>query len=133
MPRRPRPPEAKRSEHWLRVMVRDYQDVLDTAFADAFGWHSVVIDWRSPRQDDDYAEYYDQSFLDRLGVNEMAMPLYKFWPKSGPRWDGLARTADGKLILVEAKAHIDEAVDYHSKASPKALGKIQERLDEAPS
>jgi hypothetical protein len=112
-------------------MVRDYQDVLDTAFADAFGWHNVVIDWRSPRQDDDYAEYYDQSFLDRLGVNEMAMPLSEFWPKSGPRWDGLARTTDGKLILVEAKAHIDEAVDYHSKASPNALRKIQERLDEA--
>jgi len=35
MPRRTRPPEAKRSEHWLRVMVRDYPDVLDAAIARA--------------------------------------------------------------------------------------------------
>lgn len=133
MPRRPRPPEAKRSEHWLRVMVNQYSDVLDKAIAEAFGWRDAEIDWRSPRQDDDYAEYYDQAFLDRLGVNNPTMPLDEFWPKSGPRWDGLARTSDGKLILVEAKAHIDEAVDFRSKASPAALRRIEQRLDEAKS
>ena len=35
MPRRPRPPKAKRSEHWLRVMVREYPDVLAEAIANA--------------------------------------------------------------------------------------------------
>jgi len=59
------------------------------------------------------------------------MPLDEFWPKSGPRWDGLARTMDGKLILVEAKAQIEEVVDYRSKASPDALRRIEERLEEA--
>ena len=60
--------------------------------------------------------------------------LSEFWPKSGPRWDGLARTeADGKLILVEAKAHIEEAVDFRSKASQTSLRRIHERLDEAKS
>jgi len=133
MPRRTRPPETKRSEHWLRVMVRDYPDVLDMAIARAFGWRGAVIEWRSPLQDDDYAEYFDQAFLDRLGVGELSMPLDEFWPRGGPRWDGLARTTDGKLILVEAKAHIDEAVDYRSKASPEARRRIEERLDEAKS
>lgn len=133
MPRRPRPQEAKRSEHWLRVMVNQYAHVLDTAISDAFGWRYAEIDWRSPRQDDDYAEYYDQAFLDRLGVDGLTMSLDEFWPKSGPRWDGLARTTDGKLILAEAKAHIDEAVDYRSKASPDSLRRIESRLDEAQS
>ena len=133
MPRRPRPPEARRSEHWLRVMIHEYSHLLDKAIADAFGWNDTVIDWRSPRQDDEYAEYYDEAFLDRLGVDELTMPLDEFWPKSGPRWDGLARATDGKLILVEAKAHIDEVVDYRSKASPDALRRIEERLDEAKS
>jgi hypothetical protein len=133
MPRRQRPAEAKRSEHWLRVMVNQYAKVIDVAIAEAFGWCDTVIDWRSPRQDDEYAEYYDQAFLDRLGVTDLAMTLDEFWPKSGPRWDGLARTTDGKLILVEAKAHIDEVVDFRSKASPEALCKIQSRLDEAQS
>lgn len=112
-------------------MVSEYPGLLDTAIADAFGWRKTVIDWRSPIQDDGYAEYYDQAFLDRLGINELTMPLEEFWPKSGPRWDGLARTTDGKLILIEAKAHIDEAVDFRSKASTDALRRIEQRLDEA--
>ncbi len=112
-------------------MVNEYPDVLDSAITKALGWNGVVIDWRSPLQDDDYAEYYDEAFLERLDVEELTMPLDTFWPKSGPRWDGLARTAEGKLILVEAKAHIDEAVDYRSKASLVALRRIEQRLDEA--
>ncbi|MFH7321619.1 hypothetical protein ACHHRT_13585 [Desulfurivibrio sp. D14AmB] len=113
------------------MMVREYPGLLDTAIAEAFGWQATAIDWRSPIQDDDYAEYYDQAFLDRLLVNDLTMPLDEFWPKSGPRWDGLARTSDDKLILIEAKAHIDEAVDYRSKASDDALRRIKQRLDEA--
>ena len=133
MPRRLRPLETSRSEHWLRVMVNEYPNVLNTAISEAFGWGSVVIDWRSPLEEDDYAEYYDEAFLERLGVDELTMPLDEFWPKSGPRWDGLARTAEGKLILVEAKAHIDEAVDYRSKASLEELRRIKYRLEEAKS
>jgi len=131
MPRRPRPPDAKRSEHWLRVMVNHHADDLDTEIAEAFGWYGVETEWLSPREDDGYAEYYDQAFLDRLGVDRLAMPLEEFWPKGGPRWDGLARTKDGKLILIEAKAHIDEAVVFRSKASPNSLSRIEKRLDEA--
>lgn len=133
MPRRPRPPEARRSEHWLRVMVNEYPRVMESAIAEAFAWCDPEIDWRSPRQDDDYAEYYDRAFLECLGITELMMPLEEFWPKSGPRWDGLARTRDRKLILVEEKAHIDEAVDFRSKASADALRRIERRLDEAKS
>lgn len=131
MPRRPRPTKTRRSEHWLRVMVNESSDVFDTAIAGAFGWAETVIDWRSPCRDDDYAEYYDDAFLERLGITRLTMPLAEFWPRSGPRWDGLGRTADGKLILIEAKAHIAEAVDYHSKATGDALRRIEQRLDEA--
>ncbi len=107
MPRRPRPPQTQRSEHWLRLMVRENASALNAAIAEAFGWQDAAIDWLSPREDDEYAEYYDQAFLDRLGVDGLTMSLEEFWPRSGPRWDGLARTTDGKLILVEAKAYID--------------------------
>lgn len=131
MPRRPRPVKTKRSEHWLRMMVNEAPDVLDTAITSAYGWIDIVIDWRSPRQDDDYAEYYDDAFLERLGGTKLIIPLAEFWPRSGPRWDGLGRTSDGKLILVEAKAHIAQAVDHHSKATGNALGRIEQRLDEA--
>ena len=44
---------------------------------------------------DNYAEYYDDAFLNRLGVKELKQPLLEFWPASGPRWDGLARAIPG--------------------------------------
>jgi len=59
------------------------------------------------------------------------VPLQAFWPAVGPRWDGLARTTSGKVILVEAKAYIEEAVDYASKASPDSLEQIKRSLAEA--
>lgn len=133
MPRRPRPPQTKRSERWLRVMVNERTAELNQYVSSAFGWGNEILDWRSPVQNDGYAEYYDREFLERLGVNDLIMPLDEFWPKSGPRWDGLARTQSGKFILVEAKAYIEEAVDFKSKASPDSLRRIEARLDEAKS
>lgn len=131
MPKRARPAVTERSEHWLRVMVNERTELLNDHIAGAFGWTEEVIEWCSPLERDGYAEYYDQEFLDCLGVQDLAMPLEEFWPQSGPRWDGLARTQNGKLILVEAKAHIEETVDFGSKASPGSLRRIQQRLDEA--
>jgi hypothetical protein len=37
-------------------------------------------------------------------------------PPSGPRWDGLARTQSGKILLVEAKAHISRSLADAKKA-----------------
>lgn len=133
MPRRERPAHTERSEHWLRVMVNERTELLNDHISNAFGWTEDVIEWQSPVESDDYAEYYDHEFLDCLGVEELVMPLEEFWPKSGPRWDGLARTRSKKLILVEAKAHIEEAVDFQSKASSDSLRRIEQRLDEAKS
>ena len=83
MPRRERPPTTTRSEHWLRVLVNEHSSILNIAIAQTFGWPDSAIDWRSPCQDDGYAEYYDQAFLDRLGLDNLKMPLDDFWPGSG--------------------------------------------------
>jgi hypothetical protein len=82
-------------------------------------------------KDDGYAEYFDESFLECLGVSNLQVPLAAFWPKSGPRWDGLARTGSGKLVLVEAKAYPEEAVDGSSGAGPASLQKIAAAITEA--
>jgi len=118
MPRIVRPLQTTRSEHWLRRAVNECPEYLDTKISAALGFSaSEKIVWRSPIRDDDYAEYRDQEFLDRLGLPPLAVPLGSFWPPRGPRWDGLARTSSGKYILVEAKAYIEEAVDYRSHAT----------------
>ena len=94
------------------------------------------IDWRSPLAADHYAEYRDQSFLDRLAgsrfYREPSRPqrdLSEFWPRFGPQWDGLAVTDKGQILLVEAKAHVAEMVTAPSQArGESAIARIQESL-----
>ena len=116
MPRRSRPKETSRSEHWMRIAANEVDDYTNGRIRNVFGWGSADrIEWRSPVSADAYAEYYDEEFLDRLGLSELKSPLEKFWPKSGPRWDGLARTSSGKILLVEAKAYIGAHGSKHTE------------------
>lgn len=132
MPRRERPEKTSRSEHWLRGAVNKCPDYLNAQVRGAFAWPaSEAITWVSPLASDGYAEYYDDAFVERLGIAPLAVPLQSFWPASGPRWDALARTASGKIILVEAKAHIDESVDYGTGASGASRDKIERALADA--
>lgn len=132
MPRRDRPQHTKRSEHWMRVAANEDADALNTKIRQLFAWDSnEQINWLSPVAADNYAEYYDQEFLERLGLSDLAAPLSGFWPTSGARWDGLARTDSGKVILVEAKAYIEEGVDYRSHAGEKSYAKIKAALEAA--
>jgi len=129
MPRRTRPKSTRRSEHWLRLTVNDHSDLLNNEIIRTFKWDTnTCINWLSPVKEDAYAEYYDESFLQRLGVTALQEPLSNFWPSSGPRWDGLGKTNCGKLILVEAKAYIEEAIDFRSRAKGKSLEFIQSSL-----
>lgn len=132
MPRRIRPATTQRSEHWLRKAVNNHHLALNQRIQAAFQFESAdTIHWQSPVASDGYSEYFDEEFLTRLGLRDMEMPLREFWPRSGPRWDGLAKTDSGKVILVEAKAYIEESVDYKSEASPISLQQINTSLQRA--
>ena len=132
MPRRVRPLTTRRSEHWLRTAVNERQQQFNREVASAFHWpSSEQISWLSPIREDAYAEYYDEAFLRRLGLEDLAVPINSFWPPSGPRWDGLGRTTSGKVILVEAKAYVEESVDYRSRASPDSMKRIVHSLSNA--
>lgn len=132
MPRRRRPQKTSRSEHWLRVAVNEQTTAFDAKVREALSLPTnELIQWLSPVATDEYAEYYDRSFLTLLGVDDSKAPLETFWPASGPRWDGLAKTSGGKVILVEAKAHIAEAVDYGCRAGPQSLELIEKSLARA--
>lgn len=81
------------------------------------------ITWLSPLAADDYAEYRDTSFLDRLGLASLAPSLKEFWPLRGPQWDALG-LAGGCPVLVEAKAHVREFFSPASQASSGSLAQI---------
>lgn len=118
-----------KSRRWLQVLVNDRRDVADPLVLRAVGGApAAAVEWLSPLAADDYAEYSDATFLERLGCNDLRVPLKQFWPEGGPEWDGLARTSDNRLVIIEAKAHIPEIVSSPTGATEPALGLIRQSL-----
>jgi hypothetical protein len=97
MSRMKRKPKTTKSEHWMRCALEHNSSALNAKVRGAFDFPmDEEIEWRSPLAEDDYAEYRDQCFLDRLGIKP-SIPLEFFWPSRGPQWDGLARTPSKKI------------------------------------
>jgi hypothetical protein len=61
--------------------------------------------------------------LEKLSLNE-------FWPKGGPQWDALGRSASGKLFLVEAKSHVQELVSTLQAKDKDSVKRILKSLRE---
>lgn len=116
----------KGSQKWLQVLVNQYPDLINRKIGATVGERD--IEWLSPLAADAYAEYRDQSFLDRLGVSLDSVPLETFWPELGPRWDGLARTQTGKILLIEAKSRIGEMGSKLLAKSPVSQERIRASL-----
>lgn len=130
--REPKGRAEKGSQKWLQVLVNEHPEVINQRIRDELGLgDGAKIEWKSPLACDEYAEYRDQAAMDLLGARLAKVPLNDFWPRSGPRWDGLATTNEGHLILVEAKAHIEELVSTPTRASGKSLEKIRRSLGAA--
>jgi hypothetical protein len=118
---------GKGSQRWLQIAVNRRPEVLDRALREAAALGGD-IEWLSPLATERFAEYSDNAMLARLGV-EPKVPLARFWPVGGPRWDGLARAASGDVFLVEAKAHIGEMVSGGCRATEPALSMIRASLE----
>lgn len=120
------PPGTKGSLRWIQQAVNERRESLD---------HPIVarlrgaarIEWRSPLEDDDFAEYRDGEFLDRIGLSHLRPALKEFWPERGPQWDALGVSDRGDMLLVEAKAHVAEMCSPGTAAGPDS----RERIDRA--
>lgn len=84
-----------------------------------------LIQWLSPREDDNYAEYRDAGFLEIIGQTQLVDELKLYWPARGPQWDALGLAGD-TILLVEAKAHIPEMLSDGCKAGDASLAIIKE-------
>ncbi|GGD26403.1 hypothetical protein [Flavobacterium orientale] len=135
MARRSRPLNTTRSEFWLRKLINEHSNLLNEYLLEnKIISKKDIIEWLSPISNDDNAEYYDEEFLEKLKIdkNKLKIPLKEFWPSGGPRWDGIGKTNTNKYFLIEAKAHIEEAVDYGSGAKAiKSINLIEKSIEEA--
>lgn len=121
----------KGSRKWLQVLVNDCPELLNWEIAEQSPTATESIHWLSPLREDDYREYYDRPFIEQLGISLEKRPLKSFWPRSGPRWDGLGRANRSQPLLVEAKSYIKEMRSLGSGAtSQKSIEKIAGSLQD---
>ena len=130
MSRIAQPLGGRGSLKWIQHYVNKAPHVLDCEILHYIPG-SRSISWKSPLVSDDYAEYRDGDFLNLLGLDRLQAELAGFWPRRGPQWDALALSAQGDVILVEAKAHIPELRSPASQANETSLEKIRIALAEA--
>lgn len=105
---------GKGSLKLIQTLVNEYSYVLNCKL-------SYITDkqvtWVSPLESDEYAEYRDAEFLEKLGVDaEVENQLNDFWPRNGPQWDALGKFRDNGALLVEAKANLPELESSPSSA-----------------
>jgi hypothetical protein len=94
---------------WMQRMVDSPTTVLVEQLREVGALQATdQLEWRSPLRCDDWAEYRDAAFLERVGLERLAPSLAAFWPARGPQWDALAVAPDGSVFLFEAKAHLME-------------------------
>lgn len=108
MTRIPNAKAKKGSQRWLQELVEYRPLVLQPA-------GTPELEWLSPRENDDWAEYRDGTMLSKLGLDHLEKSLSEFWPRGGPVWDGLARSGE-TVFLVEAKSHVPEFLSSPSAA-----------------
>ena len=130
---RPEGRAVKGSQKWLQAIVDVCPQTLNAAIMRGTNEISAPIWWVSPLADDNFKEYRDRAFLDRLGIRLDDFPLKKFWPRRGPRWDALGKTDSGQIILLEAKAYVEEMDGSPSQAGEKSLPLIRESLERVKS
>ncbi|TSD84711.1 hypothetical protein FFK22_031335 [Mycobacterium sp. KBS0706] len=122
-------PGSKGSLKWIQRAVGERWPGLDDPILARIP-RARSIEWRSPLVTDDYAEYRDEDFLNRLDIGHLAAELRDFWPSRGPQWDALGRTDTGQLLLVEAKSHVAEMCSPGTAAATASKERITARLKE---
>jgi hypothetical protein len=110
MSRKPQPQApGGTSKRLIQDFINRSPEILSQEIRRQFGTaDSDPIEWLSPLENDEYAEYSDKDVLQRLGITLPGVPLGEFWPKGGPSWDALGKSRSGQIYLVEAKARVNE-------------------------
>lgn len=125
------PQGTRGSLKWIQMLVNRRASLFDRLVRERCSLRSdEEIEWVSPLESDQFAEYRDAQFLRRLGIDLKHRPLRDFWPRHGPQWDALGRT-DHDVFLVEAKANLPELVSPPCGAtSPSSIARIRDTLSE---
>jgi len=120
----------KGSHKWLQKLINENASALNAVLKQILDLpQSEKIDWLSPLEKENYEEYYNEAFLEKLGLSVLIPDLRKFWPKGGPHWDGMGKSSSQKVFMVEAKSHISELISSLRAIDQYSRHQIQESLN----
>ncbi|HEX4295078.1 MAG TPA: hypothetical protein VHZ29_13170 [Rhizomicrobium sp.] len=121
------PRGTRGSLKWIQQAVNSHPHVLDSAILPRLQG-AKSISWLSPLAEDAFAEYRDGDFLKRVGIARLVGDLAEFWPRHGPQWDALATSDRADVLLIEAKAHVDEICSPGTAARAMSRRRIEDSL-----
>lgn len=133
MGRYPQPSSGHGSLRDTQYLINKFSGLLFREISRAISIKSKEIKWVSPRQDDDFAEYRDEVFIRKLGIETLEYPLKDFWPQRGPQWDALGAGEHKEVFLVEAKANVPEIVSPGTLSRGTSRDLIAKSLDDVKS
>jgi hypothetical protein len=128
----PQAQSSKGSQKWVQILINTASQLLDQEIKSKFSLEKIQsIKWLSPLKDDEYSEYRDVDFLEKLGLSNLNRPLTEFWPARGPQWDALGKASPvGPYFLVEAKANIPELISESKADAELSVALIRQSLNE---
>ncbi|MFN8878530.1 MAG: hypothetical protein ACK5Z1_15300 [Gemmatimonadota bacterium] len=94
------------SQMQVQLYSARHRKRLEAAILTALGRGTEQLQWLAPLEDQRFEEPMDGAFLETLELPQLIPDLAAFWPRSGPRWDGLARLDPScTVLLVEGKSY----------------------------
>ena len=124
---------SKGSRKWTQVLVNQYPELLNGMIEAGTDGQVPAqgIQWVSPLEANNYLEGQGSSFLEKLELGGLKEDLKNFWPHPGPSWDALAKSDSGKMLLVEAKAHLGEKAGSSYRCKAKEGGGGRRKIENA--
>jgi hypothetical protein len=90
----PQPEAKKGSQKWIQKLVNEKPQLINSKIRQNLNLpENEKIEWLSPLKSDEYAEYRDEAFLQKLDIEPKTILLTEFWPKGGPQWDALGKSS----------------------------------------
>lgn len=122
----------KGSKYWMQVLVNSYNGKALTKKIQKKDSTIGDITWISPLKEYNYEEYKLNSNSPNLSVLKISKKDMDFWPSGQPQWDaiGFVQAEPKTIILVEAKAHLDEMNSSCTAKSEKSTRLIENTLKE---
>lgn len=115
----------KGSKFWIQTLINLDNGQALTKQIQLQEKNIQSIQWKSPLRKDNYQELKTDKIR---GIQKSQL---SFWPDNGPWWDGVGIAKTDKediIILVEAKAHINETKSSCTAKDENSLKKIKKAL-----